>query len=440
MVWISRNNVAFLLCWFVSSSAILADPLPAVKFIENKNQWPAEIQFSARVPGGRMSVQPGGFSYYFLDEKKMQALHEHTHESNNESGGFVRRDQKINGIAIVVDFIGANRQVVPIPFGKSGAYYNYFLGDDSCRWASNAYAYDGILYPAVYRGVDLKVYAAGTNVKYDFVVAPGGDPGQVLVGYNGAERLEINGDGDFVVSTPFGDIIEKKPVAYQYIEGIKTYVACHYVLRGNRLSFAFDNGYDHCYELVIDPLLIFSTYSGSTADNWGSTATPGENGNLYSAGVTSLVNAGGTFPATVGAFQVDYGGLYDIGILKYDSAGHQLLYATYLGGSESESPHSLVMNSSEELVVLGTTSSSDFPTSVGAFDRTFNGGTFAFNVIDYIHGSDIFVARISKNGDQLLGSTLVGGNQNDGLNPSFGPLTKNYGDQLRGDVITDERE
>ncbi|MDH4093030.1 MAG: PKD domain-containing protein [Cyclobacteriaceae bacterium] len=440
MVWISRNNVVFLLWWLISSNVLLADPLPVIKFVENKNQWPSHIQFSARVPGGRMFIQPGGFSYYFLDEQKMQALHEHTHDQNNESGGTFQDDQMIDGIAINVDFIGSNKQLLPKPFGKSREYYNYFLGDDSCRWASNVFAYNGFLYPDVYHGVDLKVYAAGASVKYDFVVAPDADPGQVLIAYNGAESLEINGDGDFLVGTPFGDIIEKKPIAYQDIDGIKTFVACHYVLRGGRLSFAFDNGYDPCYELVIDPLLIFSTYSGSTADNWGSTATPGENGSLYSAGVTSLINAGGTFPATVGAFQVNYGGLYDIGILKYDSAGHQLLYATYLGGSESESPHSLVMNSSEELVVLGTTSSSNFPTSAGAFDRTFNGGTFAGNVIVYDHGSDIFVARISKDGSQLLASTLLGGNQNDGLNPSSGALTKNYGDQLRGDVITDKED
>ena len=197
-------------------------------------------------------------------------------------------------------------------------------------------------------------------------------------------------------------------------------------------------GYDPCYELTIDPLLIFSTYSGSIADNWGSTATPAEHGNLYSAGVTSHINAGGSFPATPGAFQTNYGGLYDIGILKYDSVGKRLLYATYLGGDNSESPHSLVVNAKNELIVLGTTSSLNFATSVNAFDRTFNGGVTANHVILFSNGSDIFVARFSQDGSKLLGSTFLGGSQNDGLNPTFGALTKNYGDELRGDIITDE--
>jgi hypothetical protein len=187
-------------------------------------------------------------------------------------------------------------------------------------------------------------------------------------------------------------------------------------------------------------LLIFSTYSGSTADNWGSTATPGEKGNLYSAGVTNhFVNVrfSGVFPATGGAFQTTYGGLYDIGILKYDSSGSKLLYASYLGGDDSESPHSLVMNANDELIVLGTTSSPNFPTTANAFDRSFNKGKLVSHVVTYSNGSDIVIARISKDGTKLLASTFVGGTDNDGLNPDSSILTKNYGDELRGDVIAD---
>ena len=440
MVWMSRNyKVSFLLWWLLSSGIVaMADPTPEIKFIENKNQWPAYFDFSARVPGGRMFIQPGGFTYYFLDEGKMQEMHEHSHAGNNESDGTAYGDQMIDGYAIDVKFMGANKQLVPKPFGKSSEYYNYFIGADSCNWASNAFAYHGFLYSSFYEGIDLKVYSAGLNVKYDFIVAPNADPSQVLIQYSGAESLGIDEMGDLQLKTSLADIIEKKPVAYQFIDGKKVFVECRYRLRGNQLSFSFSEGYDPCFELVIDPLLIFSTYSGSTADNWGSTATPGERGNLYSAGVTNLYPSG-TFPATPGAFQVSYGGIYDVGILKYDSVGHNLLYATYLGGSETESAHSLVMNSSQELIVLGTTGSSDFPTSVNAFDRSFNGGTeIGHVVVPYGQGTDIFVARISKNGSQLLASTFLGGSQNDGINPPYGALEKNYGDMLRGDIITDD--
>ena len=146
----------------------------------------------------------------------------------------------------------------------------------------------------------------------------------------------------------------------------------------------------------------------------------------------------GRFPATAGAFQIYYGGIFDIGILKYDSAGQNLLYASYLGGDKSESPHSLVMNSRGDLSSLARPVLQIFPTSPGAYDRTFSGGsTVPPIVVPYEQGSDIFVARVSKTGTKLLSSTLLGGTANDGLNPHNGALEKNYGDMLRGDVITD---
>lgn len=415
-------------------------PGPGIKYIENKSQWPAGVDYSARVTGGRMFIQPGRFVFTFMDEGKIEELHLQTHSPSDGEQRPLSREM-INGHTVVVEFPGANISSVPLSFGKSYEYYNYFLGSDSCKWASRAYAYEGMIYRSFYNGIDLKVYSEGSNVKYDFVVSPGADPSEIAVAYTGFETLTIDDTGDLVVSTTVSSIREKKPVAYQFIEGKQVFVPVVYVLKNARINFSFPHGYDPCNELVIDPLLIFSTYSGSTADNWGSTATPGEKGNLYSAGVTNEVMLGGKFPATPGAFQQNYGGIYDVGILKYDSSGHKMLYATYLGGVESESPESLVMNSNEELLVLGATSSFDFPTSAAAFDRTYNGGTEAneeFIVIPFNEGSDIFISRISREGDRLLSSTFLGGSKNDGMIPHFGVLEKNYGDMLRGDIITDE--
>lgn len=439
MLWMYRNcRSSFLLFGLIFSGILsMANITPGVKFIENKNQWPSEIDFSARIRGGTMVIEPGKFEYYFLDERRMEELHERTHENRNESDGDFSRDEMINGHAVRVNFLGANTRAVPLPFGQSSEYYNYFLGNDPKRWASKAFAYDGFVYQSIYKNIDLKIYSVDQHVKYDLVVAPNGDASQIILAYEGANALSLDGRR-LVVKTSLGDIIEQEPVAYQWVAGKKIYIRCEYRLEGKQLSFCFPDGYDPCHELTIDPLLIFSTYSGSTADNWGSTATPGEHGNLYSAGVTSHINAGGIFPATPGSFQTNYAGLYDVAILKYDSVGKHLLYATYLGGENSESPHSLVMNAKEELIILGTTSSRAFPTSANAFDRSFNGGVNVIHVVQFTNGSDIFVGRISKDGTKLLGSTFLGGSQNDGLNPPFGVLTKNYGDELRGDVITDD--
>jgi hypothetical protein len=405
---------------------------PKIKFIENKCQWPDAIQFSARIGGGSMALNAGGFTYTFIDQERLDELHDQGHHSENE----VRTsDLQIAAHQVKVSFLGANKTSTPLPINKLPEYYNYFLGSDPSVWSSHVAAYEGVLYPNYYKGIDLKVYSLGSNIKYDFNLAAGADPAQIKFRYAGADQI-IMENGDLVVSASKFTFYEKKPVAYQIINGVKHYIKCNYVLNDNEVSFQFPESYDACYPLVIDPLLIFSTYSGSTADNWGSTATPGEHGTLYSAGVTNHEH-GGMFPATVGAFQISYGGLYDVGILKYDSTGSHLLYASYLGGSGSESAHSLVINDQHELLILGTTSSTNFPITTGAIDNSFNGGTDEFNVISYLGGSDLYIAKISADGSQLLASTYLGGSDNDGMNPGTSDLVANYGDQLRGDIITD---
>jgi len=422
-----------VIVWFCLLSGWI-NSFGQIEFIENKCQWPDAVKFKARIPGGTMQLQPSGFSYTFLDYERLQHLHDVGHATPNESFGTTSQGT-IGGHRVDVNFIGSNPHAVASPVGKLSNYYNYFLGSDPSAWASHANAFEGVQYTDYYPGIDMKVYSQGKHIKYDFYVAAGANPSQIEFKYAGIDRMYVHQGDLHVEASKFG-FTEKKPVAWQLIGGIKKYVSCAYALDGNAVTFIFPEGFDTCYPLVIDPLLIFSTYSGSTADNWGSTATPGEHGNLYSAGVTNH-NLGGFFPATPGAFQTNTSGAYDVAVLKYDSAGTDLLYATYLGGIHGESPHSLIMDQDENLWVLGTTSSVNFPTTVGAIDRSYNGGFNLTNVIEYENGSDIFVAKLSADGSELLASTYLGGSNNDGLNPASSPLVRNYGDELRGDIILD---
>ena len=431
-VFVKSYLRGFLCGGFILSAVILACAQVPVSFIENKAQWPEEVHFVSRIPGGKMVLGSGSFKYFFLDHDKLESLHHQSHEPDGQSD----RDSDVRGHAIFVDFKGANARSTPRAFGRSREYYNYYLGADPQKWASKAFGYQSVLYESFYEGIDLKVYASGENVKYDLLISPGGDPSAIRIVYQGAESMSLE-NGNLYVRTPLAEMVEKRPTAWQFVDGKRVEIACSFRLKGNVVTFDFPEGFDACYELVIDPLLIFSTFSGSTADNWGSTATPGENGNLYSAGVTNEAE-GGKFPATPGAYQVSSAGGYDIGILKYDSAGSNLLFATYFGGSSAESPHSLVMNQSRELLLLGTTSSADFPTTANAYSTSFKGGTNTAHVVGYPSGSDIIISRFSSDGTALLASTYFGGSQNDGINASNSVLTRNYGDQLRGDIITDD--
>ncbi len=411
-----------------------------LQFIENKGQWNGDIDFQALVPGGRVGVSAKGFSIQLLDLEKLEEHHMEGHGAISEATGH-SMPEPVNGHYFQINLIGSNpnaKATVGIP---SEGHYNYFLGSDSCRWASRALAYTSILYQDVYEGIDFRISSLDKNLKYDFIVRPGADPSQIKINYPGAYGLEkIN--GELEIRTAVGSLKELKPFSYQANSDTKQPVASEYRLKNNMVSFSFPECYDECNELVIDPLLIFSTYSGSTADNWGSTATPGEHGTLYSAGVTQQ-SLGGFFPATVGAFQTTNKGSFDMAIIKYDSAGTGFLYATHLGGANNDSPESLVVDkASGDLIVLGISSSPDYPVSANAYDQTFNLGTTVFNrVLNTSDQWDIVITRLSPDGGQLVGSTFLGGSGNDGLNTpkqSGGPLVVNYGDEMRGDVITDE--
>lgn len=407
------------------------------RFIENAGQWPAEVRYASRVPGGNFYATTKRFQFLLYADGSEHG-HAEADRVHEESSGRTFSSSQNTGMAhcLFIEFPGGEAKDIR-GVERVKERYHFYQGHDSRRWRSNVSAFRSLYFQEMYPGVDVRVTSVGEHFKYDFLIEPGADASVIRMKYNGADKLEEE-HGNLIITTSVGRLAEKKPYAYQDIGGKRVEVPCHYRLSGDAVTFVFPEGYDSCYELVVDPLLIFSTFSGSTADNWGSTATPGERGTLYSSGIVRYA-LGGEFPATPGAFQTTYGGNYDVALLKYDSTGSQLLYASFLGGSSNETPHSLVKDYNDDLLVLGTTSSANFPVTAGAYQTTFLGGSFVFSDVieQYPFGSDIFIARISADGAQLKACTFLGGTANDGLNAWPGPLTRNYGDEMRGDIITD---
>jgi len=416
---------------------------PSVQFIANGNQWPTQFHFGADVPGARVFLKSDGF--FFVLHAAQSAPAEAAKTFGSLAEGHQHGSRLHTLYTLAVTFENAT-PTVPQPGVLAHTRYNYFLGSDSSRWAGGVAAYDDAVYTALYPGVDLQVLSEGANLKYNWVVAPCADPSVISLRYHGAEHLETN-DGNLLVHTPMASTLERQPYAYQTIGGQRVTVACTYRLHGEHVSYHFPNGYDRTYPLIIDPILIFSGYSGSTYDNWGNTATYDSRGNLYSGGMVTTNVGGNSFPITPGVYQSQLGGgSWDVAILKYDSAGQRLLYATYLGGAGTETPQSLVVNQNDELHILGATSSSNFPVTNGS---TFKGGSTIdpLGGVEFTGGTDLFIAKLSADGSQLLGATYLGGSANDGINFVSGnmnstiktesALARNYGDQLRGDIITD---
>lgn len=394
-------------------------------FTPNNGQWHDQVKYKVLLPDGSMYFENKGITFDFIDKSYLKS---HGKQAVNPPD-FVK------GCVLRLSFENAQHPRLEAT-DKSDFYYNYFLGNNPSRWASKVPSYSRISYKELYQGINLDYYYKEGFMKYDFIVKPGAKPETIKIRYEGAETLLIKGN-HFVARTGVVDLIEQEPYAYQWVEGEQKQVRCWFKLTENTLSFEVGS-YDTTLPLVIDPILIFSSFTGSTADNFGFTATYDDSKHAYVGGI---VFGTGQYPTTTGAYQANYmGGGTDIGVSKFSPDGSTLIYSTYIGSINGrEAPHSIVVNDQDELYILGTTGGNDFPTTVGAFQPAFNGGALLAppqSGMAYPSGSDLVVCRLSADGTQLLASTYVGGSANDGLNNAI-DLIYNYGDAFRGEIIVD---
>lgn len=409
-----------------------------ILFSENKGQWDSRVLFRSAMHASTLFVERDCFTLVVQ------------HPDNDNLKHFpcdYTQKGRYRQYAYRIRFEGCKTASVE-GLDREAGYENYFIGRDRSRWATGVGVFQSVLYHGLYDGIDLKVYTAANAMKYDFIVQPGARPADIAIGYEGVDGLRLK-DGNLIVRTSVADIVELRPYAYQMDGERQVEVKARYRLKDNRVTFEIGD-YDTLRALIIDPYLHFSTYTGSTADNWGTTGCYDAYKNVYTSGVVF----GTGYPVSTGAYDGTFNGNCDIGIFKFDSSGHYRLFATYLGGNQADMPHSMYVNTFDELLIFGTTGSADFPVTAGAYDTTFNGGTSlqyeGSTSINFPNGSDIFICRFNSAGTQLQASTYVGGSGNDGLNyrNSFDDNTImmgndslyfNYGDGARGELITDNQ-
>ena len=404
----------------------------SLAFTENKNQWEEQVLFKAKLNAGSLFLEKDRFTFNLLHPEDLDAVFGHKHDASAHEHSL----ESIRSHAYQVIFKNSNVNVETKGADKQEGYSNFYLGDDPDKWAAGVFSYGKISYENLYSNINLDIYQSQNHLKYDFIIKPGGKVGDIQMEYKGVDNIFIQ-DGHLKVITSVNTITEQKPVAWQIIDGRKVMVKCNFNLKDNIVSFNFPNGYDDRYELIIDPVLVFSSYSGSYANNWGYTATYDDAGNLYAAG--AVFNYG--YPITTGAYNAFFSGgagFYptDVGITKFSPTGTSLIYSTYLGGSGNEIPHSMVVNASGELYVFGSTGSNNFPLTAGAVSLIFNGGTnYTTTALSYPNGTDMYISRFNAAGTSLLSSTYIGGTGNDGQN--VGALYYNYADNGRGEINLD---
>jgi hypothetical protein len=418
----------------------------SLEFIRNKGQWDERVRYAAPLPAGRLFVQATAFTYAFVTPEALQ----HHHGAGAPATRPAGPEPGMAAHAYTVHFEKANAKALLTAETPTTEVRNYFVGNDEKHWASQVPSFRRLRYAQLWPGIALTLYEnAGRHLEYDFELAAHANPARVALRYEGADHLSLDAGGNLVVKTSVNTVTELRPQAWQTSAGGQRQpVSCRYVLTGTTVTFAL-GAYDRQRPLTIDPTVIFSSYTGSTADNWGFTATYDQLGNMYSGGIAFAMG----YPTTLGAFQTAFGGQFDIALIKYNtqaSGAAARVWATYLGGRSSEFPHSLVVNAAGELVVLGSTSSNNYPTTSAALGRSFHGGPRIDPFLDGApydmpNGADLVVTRLSAAGNALRASTYLGGSASDGVQTLFAgtstvpaiQLVRNYGDNFRGDVLLD---
>ena len=411
---------------------------PNLEFIENKGQWDPQVILKADIGNGSLFLQKKGFKVLLHNPQELEDMTgSHAGARQVDSTGktngkriFSGRPTTLHSHAYSVRFLNMNDATEIVPDKPLDTYNNYFIGNDSTKWARRCRIFQGVTYKNIYPGIDLRYYTDNGKLKYDLIVHPGADPGNIALQYDGVDGLTVKRNR-LLVKTSVGEVNEMEPYSYQAGDHGRDEIPVRYNV-GNDRILRFDiKHYNNTRVLVIDPTLVFSTFTGSKETNWGFTATPGPDGTFFSGGIVF----GDGFPVSTGAFQTHFNlGTYDVGIMKFSSNGRSRVYATYIGGSSVECPHSMYSDAQGNLVVMGRTYSSDFP----FLDSAGKGGF-----------CDMFVLKLNATGTGLIGSIRIGGSKYDAanvvdqLNAEGGAkeeatsLIKNYGDDSRSEVILD---
>jgi gliding motility-associated-like protein len=400
------------------------DPQPhenslKLEFIQNNDQFHKNVKYELPLGGiNRLYLEEATFTYLFYDEEATHAIHDLKLKGTEEE----INNFKLPGHAYRVKFNNANPTSIK-GLDKKEYYHNYYKGKDSSKWASNVPLFNRVKYDNLYPNIDLLAYSEEEHFKYDIIVKKGGNPNDILVEYEGMDKLSLKG-GHLLIRTSVGTTREAKPYAYQVINGKKVKIPCQYQLNDNKVSYHFPKGFNREYELVIDPIVVAATLSGtSVSENFGHTACFDNEGNIYAGGIAFGVG----YPTYNGSFQQNFGGgsssITDMAVSKYNPDGSNLIYATYIGGSGDDYPHSMIVDFNNQLCILGTTISSNFPVLNNAYQSSKDGGI------------DIVVTKLNADGTNLVGSTYIGGNGSDGVNLSN--LDVSYGENNRGEIMLD---
>jgi Beta-propeller repeat len=309
--------------------------------------------------------------------------------------------------------VGANRHPKIEGQEQLPGRSNYLIGSDRAEWHTDIPTFAQVRITSVYPGIDVIYYGQQRQLEYDFRLAAGADASKIRIAFEGAENLSIDAEGNLILKTGGGDIIQHAPVIYQESQSGKQSIAGRYVLRGgNEVGFEVAT-YNRSQPLVIDPQLIYSTYYGGTGLETGQGIAVDQSGNVYITGRTdstnlpvvnalsSSLNLGdNTNPHSSDAF-----------VMKLNATGTALIYSTYLGGNRGDIGFGIAVLSDGKAAIAGAVGNygcgSHFPTTSTRFQGE---GLLCGGITE--RADDVFVTVLTFGGNDLFYSTYYGGTAN----------------------------
>jgi hypothetical protein len=361
-------------------------------------------RYLCRVPGSRLWVSPVEAVLMFDPVQKA-----HRRSSAVEAWTSRSMAETPPGLPLRIKWVGANAKARVVPEEELRTKVNYFLGNNPGQWRTQVSTFGKVRYESVYPGVDLVYYGNQRQLEYDWVLAPGANPETIAWRYEGAEKILIEKDGDLVVHTIGGMVRHHRPVAYQNVDGKRQPITADYKFRardGQMIGFEIGT-YDRTRPLIIDPVLVYSSFLGGAGLDKGWDIAVDTNGCVYVTGETTSAN----FPTNNAQYPTNGGGLRDVFVAKVGAEGTNLVYSTYLGGNGDDAGFGIALDGAGNVYLTGVTASPNFPIIGNAISTNLQ-GTPRLGLYPY----DVFVVKLDAAGSNLLYSTFIGGTQPDGGN------------------------
>ena len=390
-----RLRAAALLSGLCAVTLVMGVETAPATFLANEGQWLPAILFKGRSATANVSFLRDGISFSQVAPEDEEKEHAEPHVDHHAAPEFQVWNMRFADIDAGMRIVGEQ--------GRKSVY-SYLPGSDPSKWVVHPMAYQRIVYQGLYPGIDVHVYGAGLDLEYDHVLHPGADIGLIRTVYAGIERLALNTAGDLVITTALGTQIQRAPVSWQVIDGVRRAVPVDFVLHNDStFGFAVRGGYDRTRTLVIDPLfeMVWASYTAATGGsnniNYCFANAMDAQGNVY---LTGMVD--GTFPVTPGSYSGPGNIQPEIFVAKFSSDGTTLLYSTYLPGSSSEFGTSIAVDALGRAYITGVvdlnfTGQTNFPSTPNAYQPV------------HADGADAILTVLDPTGSSLVYSTFLGG-------------------------------